>query len=167
MRPFSVPDLDLAPRDLSKLKVLVVDDYADAAETLADFISLSGHHVLTAFDGATALEIADRTRPNVILMELTLPRISGLDVCRRLKSTTWGTKSKIVAVTGWSVPSRIAESREAGFDGHMLKPIDCRELERLLGQLSADKSSQSKSRPPWSIASACMHRSAAPLPLLR
>ena len=167
MRSFPAPNGAHGPRELSRLKVLVVDDYRDAANTLADFIELGGHTVQRAFDGATALDVAADQRPDVILMELTLPHVSGLEVCRRLRATSWGHEARIIAVTGWGAAARIAESRDAGFDGHMLKPIDCRELELLLERIAGSKNTVRPLEPPPRMSAGGAFRTSASLPLLR
>ncbi|MGQ0764727.1 MAG: ATP-binding protein [Gemmatimonadota bacterium] len=105
-------------------RILVVDDNRDGAESLAMLLELSGHETRLAFDGEEALTAAADYRPEVILLDLGLPRVNGFDVCRRLRAEPWGKEMTIVALTGWGQDGDRRNSREAGFDGHLVKPVD-------------------------------------------
>jgi PAS domain S-box-containing protein len=118
-------------------RVLVVDDNADGAESLAMLLQFDGHETLMAHDGREAIEAAERLRPDVILLDIGLPGMNGYEVCRRIRSTTWGSGIAIVALTGWGQEEDRTRSREAGFDTHMVKPVDHEALTRLLASIPA------------------------------
>ena len=105
-------------------RVLVVDDNADAAESLALFLRIAGHVVSTAFDGEQALETAEQFRPDIALVDLGLPQLNGYEVCHRIRQTDWGKSVMLIAQTGWGRDEDKKLSREAGFDGHLVKPTD-------------------------------------------
>ena len=114
-----------------KLKVLVVDDDCDTAETLALLVQHWGHEARTAFDGRGGLEVAAEYRPGVVLLDLNLPDLDGLTVAGELRRMA-GDELRLVAVTGWGRQEDRERSQEAGFDRHLLKPLDPAELKRLL-----------------------------------
>jgi CheY-like chemotaxis protein len=94
-----------------------------------------GHDTRTAHDGLEALELADAFRPEVILLDIGLPRLNGYDACRRIRNQPWGKDIFIVAVTGWGQEEDRRHSHEAGFDQHLVKPVDVAALEKLLAGL--------------------------------
>ena len=105
------------------MKVLVVDDNRDAAMTLEMVISLMGHESRTAHDGLEALEVADGFAPDVVLLDLGMPRMDGFEACRRMRERSWGRRAVMIAITGWGQPEHIQQSEAAGFDVHLLKPV--------------------------------------------
>jgi len=105
-------------------RCLVVDDNRDAANSLDMLLQLSGYSTALAYDGLDAVEIAERFKPDVILLDIGLPGMSGYEVCGRIRRQPGGGEIFIVAVTGWGQHEDRAKSREAGFDHHMVKPID-------------------------------------------
>ncbi len=105
-------------------RLLVVDDNVDAADSLAQMLRLAGFETRVAYDGRTALEIAELMHPDVALLDLGLPLLSGYDVARRLRGETWGRDLRLIAVTGWGQEGDRARSRDAGFDEHLTKPVD-------------------------------------------
>jgi signal transduction histidine kinase/ActR/RegA family two-component response regulator len=109
---------------LQGLKILVVDDNVDAAKTLARLLRMSGAATELAHDGISALECADRFRPQLILLDIGLPQLNGYEVCRRIRCAPWGKGPGIVAVTGWGQEEDRQKSQEAGFDAHLVKPLD-------------------------------------------
>ncbi len=113
-------------------RVLVVDDSADTVETMAKLLRLSGHHVRTSFDGEDAVIAAAEFHPDVVLLDLGLPRIDGYEACRRIRRGTLGEPPVIIAVTGWGQEADRRRSREVGFDHHLTKPVDFSEVERLM-----------------------------------
>jgi CheY-like chemotaxis protein len=115
--------------------VLVVDDNRDGAESLAEMLLLLGNEVVTAHDGLEAVEAAGAFRPGVILMDIGMPRLNGLDATRRIRARPWGKAVNIVALTGWGQDGDRERSREAGCDGHLVKPVSLPDLERVLGEL--------------------------------
>jgi CheY-like chemotaxis protein len=112
--------------------VLVVDDSADAAESLAMLLALEGHDVYQAHDGADAVRTAERVRPDVVLMDIGLPIVNGYEACRRIRDHAWGAAMVLVAITGWGQEDDREQSRAAGFDRHLLKPVDHDELRRIV-----------------------------------
>jgi signal transduction histidine kinase/ActR/RegA family two-component response regulator len=134
-REVNAPD-DGQIRPNSKQRVLVVDDNHDSATSLAMILKLLGDEVITAQDGIEALEAAERFRPEVILMDVGMPRLNGLDATRRIREQPWGKALTIIALTGWGQVGDRALSRKAGCDGHLVKPVDLPDLEKLLAELS-------------------------------
>lgn len=108
----------------SSVRVLIVDDNIDAATSLSYVLTLAGYQVRIAHDGAGALEVAGELRPDVVLLDIGLPGMSGHDVARRLRAEAWGRDLQLIAVTGWGQDGDRAKSLEAGFDEHLTKPID-------------------------------------------
>ncbi len=113
-------------------RVLVVDDNLDAAEGLAMLLSLRGHQVSTAYDGQSALERARQIDPDVVLLDIGLPRLDGFEVARRLRQEHSGRQMVLVALTGYGQERDRVRAREAGFDHHLLKPVRLEMLEQLL-----------------------------------
>jgi CheY-like chemotaxis protein len=114
------------------VRVLVVDDNADAATTLASLMRAQGATVETGRDGAEALELAESFRPQVLLLDIGLPKINGYEVCRALRLRPWARSVRIVALTGWGQENDRAQSRDAGFDAHLVKPVDYDTLMRTI-----------------------------------
>ncbi len=115
------------------VRVLVVDDNLDSAESLAFLLGSSGYAVSTAHDGLAGVEAAERERPQIVLLDLGMPRLDGYGACRRIREQPWGQAMRIIALTGWGQASDQRRIREAGFDLHLIKPI---ELSVLLGLLA-------------------------------
>ena len=129
-------------------KVLVVDDNVDSAESLATLLRLSGHDALLAHDGVGAIEAAERHRPDVVLLDIGLPRMNGHEVCRRLRERPWSNGLVVIAVTGWGQGDESQKWQEAGFDAHLVKPAQYDELAALLSKLSRNASSTPSDQPP-------------------
>lgn len=118
-------------------RILVVDDEPDSALTLAMLLQLRGHHADVAHDGAEALRQADAVEPDVVLLDIGLPGMDGYEVCRRLRERPRGRSMFIVALTGWGQEEDRRRTREAGFDLHLVKPVDPEELLRVLATTSS------------------------------
>ena len=114
-----------------RLKVLVVDDNRDAAASLAMLLELLGHEVRVAYDGDGAVRMADEFRPELALLDLGMPNVTGYDACRRIRSEPWGSYVTIIAVTGWGQEEDRRRSAAAGFDHHLVKPLSPDTLESL------------------------------------
>jgi CheY-like chemotaxis protein len=112
------------------LRILVVDDNRDAADSLALLLRASGHDVMTAYDGPSAVALASREHPAVILLDIGLPGMDGYEVCRRVRQH--GMDAKIIAMTGYGHERDRRRSAEAGFDGHTVKPVEVSELLKLI-----------------------------------
>ena len=121
--PRPSPDRVVAPGDRCR-RLLIVDDNVDAADSLAQMLRLAGFETRVAYDGRTAIEIAELMRPDAVLLDLGLPLMSGHDVARRLRGQPWGHDLRLIAVTGWGQEDDRARSRDAGFDEHLTKPVD-------------------------------------------
>jgi PAS domain S-box-containing protein len=113
-------------------RVLVVDDNRDGAESLAEMLRLLGHETHTAHDGVEAVEAAERLSPDLILMDVGMPRLNGLDATRRIRERPWGRDVVVIALTGWGQDADRERSRDAGCDGHLVKPVELAALQRLL-----------------------------------
>ncbi len=124
-----------AGRAIPPRRILVVDDNKDAAESLAMLLSLSGHQVMVAHDGALALGIAAAERPEVILLDIGLPGMDGYEVCRRAREEGL-TDTLIIAMTGYGQDRDRQRSKEAGFDTHTVKPVELDHLMELLASHS-------------------------------
>jgi CheY-like chemotaxis protein len=105
-------------------RVLVVDDNVDAAEMIAMMLQMKGHHVELAHDGFAAVEMAQRSKPDVILLDIGLPGRDGYEVARLLRLNPALAHTKIVAVTGYGQPDDKRRSKEAGIDDHLTKPVN-------------------------------------------
>jgi PAS domain S-box-containing protein len=113
-------------------RILVVDDNTDSAETLAKLLRLTGHETWLAYDGLQAIEAAEQFRPDLVLLDIGLPRLNGFDACRRIREHVWGRDMVLVALTGWGQEGDRRKTKDAGFDHHMTKPVDYNALMHLL-----------------------------------
>lgn len=112
----------------SRYRVLVIDDNRDAADSLAELLEALGHEVRTAYDGVEGVATAADFRPRLILMDLGMPRVDGLEAARRIRAESWGGEPLLVAMTGWGAAEDFRRTREAGFDRHLVKPVGIDEL---------------------------------------
>jgi PAS domain S-box-containing protein len=136
--PLESPDVEAAadvPVPGAGLKILVVDDNRDAADTCAILLELSGHHVQTAYTGQRALERAEMYRPHVILLDIGIPDVDGYQLARKVRASSWGRKTVLIAVTGWGQEEDRRRAFEAGFDHHLTKPIEAETVESLIQSL--------------------------------
>ena len=120
-------------------RVLVVDDNVDSADSIAMLLQVSGHDVRVAYSGPDALETAAEYQPDIVLLDIGLPGIDGYEVARRLRSHAQLEKVKLIAVTGYGQDADRLQSQEAGFDYHLVKPVDAQKLQDLLVELMAQK----------------------------
>jgi len=120
---------------LASCRILIVDDNRDAARSLAVLFELAGNETHTAHDGQEAVDAAARLRPDVILLDIGLPKLNGLEACREIRQHPWSKSIVIVGLTGWGQDDDRQKSREAGFDAHLIKPADFGEITRLLDKL--------------------------------
>jgi PAS domain S-box-containing protein len=119
----------LAPRSR---RVLVVDDNHDAAQSLAMMLRVMGHDTQTAFDGLEAIQAAGTFRPDVVLLDIGLPRMDGYEVARQIRRRDWGKTMLLVALTGWGQDEDKERAKAAGFDHHLTKPVDPDTLSTML-----------------------------------
>jgi PAS domain S-box-containing protein len=123
---------DHATEPTAKWRILVVDDNKDAAISVGMMLKLLGHQTLTVHDGLAAVESAEKFRPDIILLDIGLPKLNGYDACRLIREQPWSKGMEVVAVTGWGQEEDRRRSREAGFDHHLVKPIELDSLRGLL-----------------------------------
>lgn len=117
---------------MAKRRVLVVDDNKDSGDTLCMLLRLKGHDVSTARDGVQAIDLAAEFRPEIILMDVGMPKLNGYEATRRIREMPGGRDIFIVALTGWGQASDIARSLEAGCSAHLVKPVNFAALDQLL-----------------------------------
>ncbi len=118
-----------------KWRVLVVDDNRDAADALARMLRLMGHEAHLAHDGPEAIQAAEALRPEVVLLDIGLPKMNGYDVARHLRRQAWGAGMTLIALTGWGGEEDRRRSAEAGMDEHLTKPVGLATLEKVLAGL--------------------------------
>lgn len=116
-------------------RILVVDDNEDSADCLSMLLSRRGNQVRTAYDGLSAIELAASFHPEVVLLDIGMPRLNGYETARRIRAEEWGKTMALVALTGWSRDEDIRLAHEAGFDHHLVKPVDPSHLKTILGKL--------------------------------
>jgi two-component system, chemotaxis family, CheB/CheR fusion protein len=114
-----------------KCRILVVDDHADMLESTRILLQLLFYEVFTASDGPTALETARAVAPDVVLLDLSMPRMDGYEVARKLREHR-GNQFALIAVTGYARREDVDRSRQAGFDCHLIKPFAIEELQRFI-----------------------------------
>ncbi|HET9941167.1 MAG TPA: ATP-binding protein [Candidatus Eisenbacteria bacterium] len=121
----------------TSVRVLVADDNEDAVRSLAMMIRAMGHEVHTARDGAEVLEVAATIVPTLILMDIGMPRMNGYDAARRIREQPWGRTITLVALTGWGLEEDRRLASEAGFDRHVVKPVEAATLREILASVIA------------------------------
>ena len=117
---------------LSQGRILIVDDNRDAADSLAMLLRFKGNDIRTAHDGVEALEVADIFHPEIVLLDIGLPKLNGYDVARRIRQQPWGQDVLLIALTGWGNDEDRRLSQEAGFNFHLVKPVELGALQDLL-----------------------------------
>jgi CheY-like chemotaxis protein len=128
-----------APR---RFRILVVDDNHDSALSLAMMLSIMGHETRTAHDGETAVDTAEQFLPEVVLLDIGLPKLNGYEVAQRIRDHAWGRAMFLIAVTGWGQEEDRQRSSEVGLNVHMVKPVEPAALEKLLAGLPQDPTLQ-------------------------
>jgi CheY-like chemotaxis protein len=131
-------DKPVAKTTAPSLRILVVDDNADAARSLAMMLKIQGHQVSMAHEGRGAVEAALRERPEVVLLDIGLPGLNGYEVCRALREHGL-TRELIAAITGYGQESDRQLALEAGFDAHLVKPVQFPTLQQLLAHHAAKR----------------------------
>ena len=114
------------------MRILVADDSQDGADSLAFLLRAAGHEVFTAYEGKTAIRLAETQRPDVVLLDIGMPEVSGYDVARAIRREVWGRSMRLVALTGWGQAEHRRRSLEVGFDDHLVKPVELDLLENVL-----------------------------------
>ena len=113
-------------------RILIADDNEDAVESLALLLNMMGNETRTAPDGLAALQVGETFAPEIALLDIGMPKLNGYDAARRIRALPWGARLVLVALTGRSQDEDRRRSQEAGFDFHLVKPIEPAALERLL-----------------------------------
>jgi CheY-like chemotaxis protein len=117
----------------SQRRILIVDDNKDSADSLAMLLEITGNKTYMAHDGVEAVEAIEKHRPEVVLLDIGLPKLDGHEVCRRVREQPWGKDIVVIALTGWGQEDDRRKSEEAGFNGHLVKPVDYDKLLQMLG----------------------------------
>jgi DNA-binding response OmpR family regulator len=115
----------------------LVDDNRDSADSLGMMLRIVGNETQTVYDGEEAVAASMAFRPDVILLDIGLPKLNGHEVCRRIREHLWGENVVLIALTGWGQEDDVRRSHEAGFDHHMVKPVNPNALMKLLADLHA------------------------------
>jgi CheY-like chemotaxis protein len=145
---FSTPEtrLPAAPELISsdaRFRVLVADDNNDALDSLALLLEMAGHEVMKASSGQEAVDLALELQPDVALLDIGMPLLSGYEVAQRIRAAPWGNRMTLVAVSGWGQSEDKRRSKEAGFDLHLVKPVEFDAVERIFTQYATrDRSDQ-------------------------
>ena len=119
----------------SSLRILIVDDNRDGADTLSDMLKILGNDTRAAYDGQQGMDTAGEYRPNVILLDIGMPKLNGYEACRLIREQPWGQGVVLIAMTGWGQDKDRRRSHEAGFDHHLVKPVDPQALMKTLAGL--------------------------------
>jgi CheY-like chemotaxis protein len=129
----AVRDAPLAEVGQSRaLRILIADDNVDGADSLALLLHMDGHVVLTATDGREAIEAAEAFRPDVILMDVAMPNLDGLEATREIRRRPWGARVRIIALTAWGQEAERRRTHAAGMNHHLVKPVDPQVLAAVL-----------------------------------
>ncbi len=129
----------LETTDASPRRILIVDDNEDSALTLSMLFEITGDETQTVYDGRAAVQTAETFRPDVALLDIGLPELNGYEAAQQIRQSTWGKDIILIALTGWSQEEDRQKSSAAGFDAHMVKPIDHDELQHLLDELMGQR----------------------------
>ncbi len=134
--PASAPAQDAAT---SALRILVADDNVDAGETLAALLEMMGHTVRVVHDGEAVVQAAAEDKPQLVLLDIGMPKLNGYEACRRIRAQARGNQPALVAITGWGQPEDLRRSQEVGFDHHLVKPVEIEALSAVLDSVLADR----------------------------
>lgn len=118
-------------------RILVADDNRDSADSVAMLLELDGHDVRVAYDGEEAMNIANGGWPQILVLDIGMPRLNGYQVAEQIRGRSWGRGVVMIAATGWGQEEDRKRSIESGFDAHLVKPVDPQALTRLMGELAA------------------------------
>ena len=131
----TLPVVPAPPVEPHRCRVLVVDDNVDSAQTLGMMLDVLGHQTRLANDGMEAVRIAREFQPDLVLLDIGMPRLNGYEACRQIREQDWATAVTMVAVTGWGQDEDRRRSKDAGFDLHLVKPLDPLVVERMMREL--------------------------------
>jgi len=119
------------------LRIVIIEDNEDVAESLKDLLEDTGHTVWAALSGADGIALVEEVRPNVVLCDLGLPQMGGVEICQRIRALPMKDPPLMVAITGWGREEDHRRTREAGFDHHLVKPVAVDSLDKLLRSVMA------------------------------
>jgi PAS domain S-box-containing protein len=119
-----------------RCRILVADDLRDSVESLAMMLRLAGHDIQAAHDGLAAVQAAATFRPDVVLLDIGMPRMNGYEAARHIRGQPWGKDMALIALTGWGLEEDRRRALEAGFDHHLTKPVDPAALEKLIAMIA-------------------------------
>lgn len=125
-----------AEKPQASFRILIADDNRDSADSMSMMLKILGHETLTAYNGEDAVATAAAFRPDVILLDIGMPKLNGNEACRRIRELPWQRQPMIIAQTGWGQEGDRQRSQEAGFDHHLVKPVDIGALLELLAGLT-------------------------------
>lgn len=128
----------------SPRRILVVDDYPNAAETLARWLRHVGNDVRTALDGVEGIEVAEQFRPDIVLLDIEMPKLSGYETAEKIRKQPWGRHIVLVALTGWAQEEDHRPAHKASFDARLVKPVDRMALAALLAKFDAAESTEER-----------------------
>ena len=129
------PAIPAQEAEVPKCRILVVDDNVDSAGSLALLLEMMGHDTRTAYDGEAGVQAASEFRPHVILMDLGMPILDGYEAARRIRGEPWGDAIFLVALSGWGADEDRLRTHDAGFDLHLLKPVDLKLLSNAMAEM--------------------------------
>lgn len=124
------------PVSASSLRILVVDDDRDSTVSLSMLLQIMGHEARVAHDGPQAVDLIGEYRPDVVLLDIGLPGMNGYEVARKIRQESWGRQITLIALTGWGQEEDRRQSEEAGFDYHLVKPVEAPALSQLLASIN-------------------------------
>ena len=131
----TLPAASVAGPRFAPRRILVVDDNRDAVESLGKLLEIAGNDVHRAVGGEAAISLAEQVQPEVVLLDLGMPKVSGYEVARRIREQPWGKATYLIAISGWGQDDARLRTQEAGFDAHLVKPVDPGVLDQILGAL--------------------------------
>lgn len=117
---------------MAPIGILIADDNVDAADSLSMLLAMEGHNVFVARNGLEALELADKIRPEIIFLDIGMPKLNGFDTCKMIRTCPWAEASIVVAVTGWATDADRIRSKYSGFNHHFAKPIEPTQVRHIL-----------------------------------
>ena len=130
-----VPSSSVLQPPTASRRILVVDDNQDAADSLGTLLQQQGHKVAVAYGGEEGVAKARQWRPDLIFLDLGMPRLDGIEAAKLLRSLSGGERIALVALTGWGQEQDQQRTRDAGFNWHLVKPIDMKDLNRIVSSV--------------------------------
>ena len=121
-----------AENSATRRRILVADDNVDAATSLSMLLELMGHSTRVVHDGIEAVDVAASFQPDIILLDIGMPRLDGFEACSRIRAQSANKNVVIVALSGWTQDEKRQRSQEAGFDFYLIKPVESAALQKLL-----------------------------------